>query len=135
MTKHIQNAFVGDEEIFKYYDPSRSVSSIDEIVEDINQKLEEYKWIFDTEFVPLEHGYIFYTKNPRLLVSFGMNIDHRIKDEMSCFWNTITQHLGESFDCYLWAVNTRAIGWLKRMGMKEVEQLESNKHTVIHLKY
>lgn len=65
------------------------------------------------------------------LYSFGIAIEKRTKEILSEFWEKIVQVLGESFIAMLFPNNTRAINWLKRCGMVEVDGVEENCVTLL----
>jgi len=64
-------------------------------------------------------GYIFTCDD--LLVSFGINKAYRTKINLDKFFNEIISKFDKEFSSYMWNRNTRAIEWLKRNGMIEVE--------------
>lgn len=133
MKEAIRKAFEGDDDIFKFFDPNFDLKSIDEIVDNIYEKIAEYKDNLDSEFVELENGYFFITKQPKLLVSFGINKKHRNKEELSKFWDKIKSKLGDDFNCFLWSKNERAINWLLKMGMKIKNEFEFNNNKIVVL--
>lgn len=63
---------------------------------------------------------------PHNLYSFGININYRTKENLKEFWDCIKDVMEESFICMLFPQNERAIKWLKKNGMKEVEGVEQN---------
>ena len=71
-----------------------------------------------------EIGYV--CKIPNNLYSFGVNINYRTKENLSEFWERVKEVMGDSFICMLFPQNVRAINWLKKMGMVEVEGVENN---------
>ena len=71
-----------------------------------------------------EIGYV--CKIPNNLHSFGVNINYRTKENLSEFWERVKEVMGDSFICMLFPQNVRAINWLKKMGMVEVEGVENN---------
>lgn len=116
----IKFTFDNDRDIFKYFDPNYpDIKTYDEIADNIYEKIKSHEKIFNTKFIDLRYGYIFYSLEPNLLISFGVNVNYRMPYIMEDFWNEIKKNLGSKFDCYLWAKNKRAIDWLKRNGMKE----------------
>lgn len=136
MTKRecIYNAFVGDDDIFKYFDPTAEVNTIDDVVDNIYGKIVEHEDLFDCKFIGLEYGYVFIVNEPKLLISFGVNINHRNKDTLSSVWNLVLDELGD-FDCFLWSINSRAIDWLVRMGMEIEGEYEYSDNYITKLNY
>ena len=129
--EHIRIAFDGDEDIYKYFDPNVKVKTISDIVDNIEGKIEEHKVLFDCRFKKFDDGYLFYTKTPPLLISFGIAPHKRTKERTNQFWEEINKKLGKNFTSFLWTRNTRAINWLTKMGMKVAEEIdiEGNKIT------
>lgn len=64
-------------------------------------------------------GYLCTFKNN--LYSFGINMEYRVKEILSEFWNKIKEILGNSFMTVLYPNNTRAIEWVEKCGMKKKE--------------
>lgn len=122
----IRDAFKGDGELMsKFSDPNIEYSDLDELVNDVCKKIDQYLKLGECAFKTLETGYIFWMKDPVLLVSFGLNINNRSPRGLQKFWEEIVSNLGNRFGCFLWSNNTRAIKWLKRMGMQVVESNNS----------
>lgn len=66
------------------------------------------------------------------LYSFGINIKYRTSNTLSEFWDKVREILGNSFITMLYPNNTRAIAWLKRCGMQQVDEVEENAVTLIY---
>lgn len=75
-------------------------------------------------------GYLCTFKNN--LFSFGIDIKKRVGIILSEFWNRIKEVLGNSFISMLFPNNTRAINWLKKCQMQEVESEEDNCVTLLY---
>lgn len=132
----IRFAFDNDEEIFKYFDPNfPNVKNLDDLVENIYEKIVSHEHIFETKFVNLKYGYFFYVVSPRLLISFGVNVNYRMPYLLDNFWSEIKKELGNNFSCFLWDKNKRAIKWLQKNGMKidNKNQYQLNNHKIIKL--
>lgn len=69
---------------------------------------------------------------PNNLYSFGINIEYRTREILSEFWKKITEILGNSFISMLYHNNTRAINWLKRCEMVEVDGVEDSCVTLLY---
>lgn len=117
----IRDAFLNDEKIYQYFDPNETVSSVDEIADNILEKIVEHEQLFDCEFKEVQSGYVFYIKEPRVLVSFGC----RVSDRSGDFFKEITDTVGDTFACYLWSKNTRAINWLQKNGLIIEQELDN----------
>ena len=131
----ILHCFHDDDEINLYCDPEYADRPIKKLVHSIYRKIEEYEkfgggsfddLVIDNEIV----GYVFYQNN--LLVSFGVNKKHRTADKLSRIFEIIKSKFNGDFESYMWTRNSRAINWLKKCGMQEVESKISN---VTKLKY
>jgi hypothetical protein len=133
MREQIRLAFEGDTDIYKFFDPTSTVNDLDEVVENIYEKILESCDVFDNcTFHGFESGYVFYCKDPSLLISFGINVDNRKSPRL---WEEITSQLGGDFQCLLWSRNDRAIKWLQKMGMEIEEYHEHEGHSITKLKY
>ena len=131
----IKFAFDDDENIGKFCDPDYKDKPIKELTKSIYNKLLEYEREGNSKFDDLNVdneiiGYAFYFKN--LLVSFGINKNHRTKYKLSKVFEQIKSNFDSDFESYMWERNERAIKWLKKCGM---EQVPSNIDNVIKLKY
>jgi hypothetical protein len=127
--KLILYAFHDDDEINRYCDPDYENKELKKIVHSIYKKLEEYDregnckfydLIVDNELV----GYGFNHKN--LLVSFGVNKKYRTPEKLSKVFDIIKNSFKGDFESYMWTRNSRAINWLKKCGMKEIESKINN---------
>ena len=131
MLSAIKRVFEGDEEIIKLYDPTRKVSSIDDVAHDIWLKLMEYDLLYETYFVEMDDAYFCYA--PGMLISFGVHIDSRSPERLKEFFGEICDRLGGEFSCLLWTKNERAINWLKKMGMREEWKVNYDGHSITKL--
>lgn len=114
-------SFKDDKDIFKYFDPNVNVESVDDIVSDIERKVEEYgenaikKGIYSKG--KLIGYFVIYHE---LLVSFALSVEYRKRSFLREFFSIIKKTLNNKFACILWTRNKRAIGWLTKMGMHVV---------------
>ena len=131
MVKEVRHAFEGDLDIFKYFDPSASVKTIDDVVDNVVDKLFDYAMEYDVSFVPFDNGYIFYSSN--MLISFGINVEHRTSANLSAMWDLMVERLGDNFTCMLFDRNTRAINWLMRCGMRVEKDFFYEGHKIVVL--
>lgn len=128
----IRKAFEGDDEIFSLYDPLRpDVNTLEKLVDDVSQKIIGYEQELNCDFVGFENGFFCYSTNPSMLISFGINKNHRTPLETNHFWHTIKDKIGKPFICCLWTNNVRGIKWLQKQGMKEVEKVNNDLITVL----
>lgn len=136
MINSIRTAFDGDENMFKYFDPSVKVDSIDEIINNVYEKVLEHLDLFDAHFVHVEGGYFLYSVlHVPMLISFGLSIKNRNKRRLKEFWDEIIESVGDRFSCFLWSNNTRAIRWLISKGMRIEREVLIEGYKVTILKY
>jgi hypothetical protein len=135
----IKIAFDEDKKIFEFYDPNSDVANLDEIVEDIYNKIDGYKE-FSGGIIAMEVyeknkliGYFVY--NNKMLISFGLNIAYRQRKYFKEFFNLMKITLGKGFSCMLWSKNIRAIKWLMKMGMMPIKENDFNGNFVTILIY
>jgi hypothetical protein len=131
----IKFAFDDDKNIGKFCDPDYKDKPVNQLTKSIYKKLLEYEREGNSKFDDLNVdneivGYAFYFKN--LLVSFGINKNHRTKYKLSKVFEQIKGNFDSDFESYMWERNERAIKWLKKCGMVEVP---SNIDNVVKLKY
>ena len=116
------DTFNGDEKLLIYFDPTVSIYTIEGIVDNIEKKISDYISIFKEVIIfsvinkNKTVGYFIY--NNKMLISFGLNIDYRTIKKSLLFFNLIKSQIGSNFYCTLYSVNTRAINWLIKMGLK-----------------
>lgn len=135
---YVEVAFVDDEDLIKFYDKSVHVEKTQDMVNNTHQKIVEYEEHFKEcnsyglEINNEKVGYFFTTRNPNMLVSFGMNKAYRNKMNLKTMYEAIYNELGGSFHCYLFSHNKRAIKWLERCGMN-VSPNEFNNISVLNI--
>lgn len=114
---NIYEYFKGDKKLLEYYDPLSEATNNEEAAMEIYHKLIDHSREKECCFVRNEFGYIFYSD--RLLISFCVTPELRTKDNIAKFGVHLKATMGEYFECFLYNKNTRAIGFLKKLGMKE----------------
>jgi hypothetical protein len=118
----IMNIFSSDDELYKYCDPEYLIQGKKisvKIYKRIQDALKEYP---NSYYVIDKKNKWFmvwiYAHGEWILYSFGIHPERRTMENLLKFWKEIIkQH--ESFICYLYSNNTRAINWLINCGMKE----------------
>jgi len=75
-------------------------------------------------------GYLAIFQN--FLYSFGINIKYRTKEVILQYWELIKEVLNDGFITMLYPNNDRAINFLKKQGMSEVEDIEEGLITLIY---
>ena len=132
----IKIAYEGDDELLeKYhvdkYDLMGAVAStlrmIYKMVEWENMEMDYYKVMQDE--TPI--GYI--CTYPNNLYSFGINKKYRSKEILKEWWSRVKEVMGEKFITMLYPNNTRAINFLKKQGMVEIEDIEDNCVTLLNI--
>lgn len=135
----VEIAYRNDNDLLEFYwgDSYSLIEAVNEtmnaikiISHEVEQKGEEmyyYSVVKDEE----EIGYMCCFDHN--LYSFGININHRKKDTLIEFWEMIKEIIGDSFICMLFPQNTRAIDFLKKQGMVEVEGIEPNCVTLLNI--
>ena len=131
----IMYAFEGDKDISKYCDKNDKELEVEKLVLSIFKKLLEYEETEECDFYDLSVenevvGYGFNYKN--ILISFGVNKKFRNKEKLEKVFEIIKGKFNNDFETYMWERNERAVNWLKKSGMTEIE---SNIDKVIKLKY
>lgn len=120
--KNIYEFFKSDEQLMDYYDPTSSASNNEEAAMEIYHKLVEHSKERECEFYRTEVGYVFYSGN--LLISFCIKPEFRNKETLKYFGNIIKEKLGNTFNCFLFNRNARAIRFLEKIGMTRVKSNE-----------
>jgi ribosomal protein S18 acetylase RimI-like enzyme len=116
----IYEFFKDDKDLLKYFDPkSNANNNLEASFEIYNTLVNDFSNRWDCFFKRNEIGYIFYKKG--LLLSFCVKPEFRNKENLNIFSNFIRSELGSSFSCYLYSINTRAIRFLEKMGLKKVD--------------
>lgn len=123
----VEIAYRGDSDLLdKYWGDDFSLEeAVNETMWMINEvakeaPMEYFAVLKDDE----EIGYV--CKIPNNLYSFGININYRTKDNLIEFWEKVKEVMEDGFICMLFPQNVRAIKFLKKMGMVEVEGVENN---------
>lgn len=130
----VEIAYKGDNDLLdKYWGEDFSLEeAVNEtmmMIRTISEEVEfnHYSVVSDGE----EIGYV--SCFPNNLYSFGININYRTKDNLLEFWDRTKDVMGESFICMLYPQNERAINFLKKQGMKQVDGIEPNCVTLLNI--
>jgi len=120
----IKDIFDNDKEIHKYCDPDFITYNKDiseQIIIKIHGCLLQYPSCYIIESPERKYFAVWLkAHNDWILYSFGVHPEKRDKENLNHFWNYLINEHEEGFISYLYSNNTRAIAWLKRMGMSEV---------------
>lgn len=121
--KNIYEYFENDKDLLKYFDPLSTAYNNEQAALEIYHKLVEHSKERKCKFIRMEQGYIFYARpkwffQKRILISFCLKPEYRTRGHIAIFWDEIRWHLGNHFICYLYNINTRAINFLLKGGMK-----------------
>lgn len=134
----IVEIFTEDKELYKYCDPDFVIDKDKVSVKIVKRIQDTLKTYIDSYCIINERDNYFFVflfaHGEWILYSFGVHPDFRTHENLQKFWeHLIREH--EEFICYLYDNNTRAINWLKRMGMvQESKVIESPKKTAIKLR-
>jgi ribosomal protein S18 acetylase RimI-like enzyme len=134
----IVEIFTEDKELYKYCDPDFIIDGDKVSVKIVKRIQDTLKTYPDSYCVINERdNYFFvflYAHGEWILYSFGVHPDFRTHENLQRFWDHLTREHDE-FICYLYDNNTRAIDWLKRMGMiPESKVVESAKKIAVKLR-
>jgi len=118
----ILRIFGSDEDLYKFCDPDYLIEGKKisvKIYKRIQDALKEYP---NSYYVVNWEKFWFmvwiFAHGGWILYSFGIHPKRRTKENLIDFWREIRKR-HDSFTCYLYSNNTRAIDWLKKCGMKE----------------
>lgn len=135
LKEYIEVAYEGDDELMEKYHIKENITFKEAV---------DITWMIISETnsqVPMKHfgvlcdgekvGYISVFENN--LYSFGVNVKHRNGEVLKEFWDKITQQISSGFITMLYKNNTRAIKFLKRNGMVEIDPDEWDSHDIVTL--
>jgi len=134
LKEYVEIAYKGDAELLsKYWGENFSFEdAVNETLNSVELTSSEVDMKFFSVYEKEEIiGYICCFQNN--LYSFAINIEYRTKELLIEFWNKIKEAVGDSFICLLYPQNDRAIKWLMKCGMVEVENIEQNCTVLIKL--
>jgi hypothetical protein len=118
LKEYIDAAFYKDDELLRYYDKGECITTLGDACVNVFQKIKvnypEANLIGIT-IKGLPVGYFAYCGS--LLISFGLDVNSRTKDNLIDFWDNIKSTIGSNFQSILYSYNDRAISFLKRCGM------------------
>jgi len=118
LKEYIYAAFIEDIDLLAYYDKGENISTLEEACENVFQKIKNNypeAILYGLQIGDRPVGYFAYCNT--LLVSFGLDVNERTKDNLIEFWNIIKATLGSGFQSILYSYNDRAINFLKKCGM------------------
>ena len=130
--------FTEDRELYKYCDPDFVIDKDKVSVKIVKRIQDTLKTYADSYCIINERDNYFFVflfaHGEWVLYSFGVHPDFRTHENLQRFWEHLTREHDE-FICYLYENNTRAINWLKKMGMvQESKVVEPPKKTAIKLR-
>ena len=126
----IRIGFDADTKIYPLYNPNVKVENVDDIVNDISERIEKAKGGATLKGV-YENGNLigYYVYEGKTLISFALNVKYRTRKYLKEFWSKIRSDLKGGFQAFLWSANGRGISWLVKNGMKIIAQ----DHLITHL--
>lgn len=119
----VKIAFYEDKDIFKFFDPTVEVKGLDELVENILQKILTYGencfyvGVYEKEALI---GYFVY--KDKQLISFSLSVEYRTRKYLRDFFRLIRTEIKGHFMVLLWSKNIRAIKYLIKHGMQEINR-------------
>lgn len=119
---NIYEYFKDDDKLMDYYNPLGKAIDNKEAAMEIYHELINHSKEKKCHFIRSDMGYIFYSGHQ--LISFCVKPEYRNKENLEKFGNIIKKLLGKHFECGLFKKNTRAINFLKHIGMKEKKSTE-----------
>ena len=134
----IVEIFTEDKELYKYCDPDFVIDNDKVSVKIVKRIQDTLKTYPDSYCIINERDNYFFVflfaHGEWILYSFGVHPDFRTHENLQRFWEHLTRE-HEEFICYLYDNNTRAINWLKKMGMvPESKVVESPKKIAVKLR-
>lgn len=118
LKQYIDGALCDDVDLLGYYDKGEHIATITEACENIHQKIKHnYP---DAKLYGIEDSGVpiaYFVSSGTILVSFGMSLGYRDKENLAEFWDNIKQVMGSGFQSIIYSYNDRALGFLKKCGM------------------
>lgn len=136
LAKAIRIAYEGDTDLLEKYHVDKfsldgavasTLNMIYQTVEWEDLEMEYYNVMFDGDVI----GYI--CTYPNNLYSFGINKSYRKKEVLLGWWDAVKSIFNGKFITMLYPNNTRAINFLKKRGMVEVDGVENHCVTLLNL--
>ena len=118
LIEYIDCAFSDDHELLRYYDKGEHIETLDDACQNVYEKIKKNypeAILYGININGKPVGYFAYFNT--LLVSFGLNVNERTKDNLIDFWDHIKDTIGPNFQSILYSYNDRAISFLKKCGM------------------
>jgi hypothetical protein len=111
--------YEGDHDMVKFFDPGCVVTDWQSCCSAIYQKIKANYPLATIKGVKDEYKPVgYYVVEKDMLISFGLHKSYRNKKNLMKFWKLIKSEFDGPFSCVLYSVNTRAIRWLQKAGMK-----------------
>ena len=115
----IRVGFNEDNVIYSLYCPKVKVLCIDDIIDDIFNRIKSdtrnitIKGVYEKNKLIGYHAY-----DDKTLISFALNTNYRSRKYLHAFWDLISKDLRGGFDAFMWTINQRGIKWLLKNNMK-----------------
>lgn len=119
----INISFKRDKDIYDLFDPNVKVNCIEEIVENVSEKILTYGGnchyigVYEKEKLI---GYFVYRE--KQLISFALDVPYRQRKYLREFFRIIKTKISGHFMALLWNKNIRAIKYLQKHGMNVINQ-------------
>ncbi len=123
-------AFKNDKNIVDLYDDNVKVETIDDVVNDVVRKIKAFDKINLCGVYEKNELIGYYAFMPKILVSFSINNQYRVRNKLREFFELIRESLGSNWGALLWSKNLRAVKWLVKMNCKIIDR--NSLITVLH---
>ncbi len=126
----VRIAYQDDKSIKELYDDNVKVETVEDIVNDIMKKISAFDSISLCGVYEKNELIGYYAYVPKMLVSFSINNQYRIRKKLREFFSLIREDMGSKWGTLLWTKNIRAIKWLLKMNLKIIDR--NSLITVLH---
>lgn len=129
----IRKAYEGDSDLLEKY--HIETCQLDEAVQTELSIINRVRCVTKIEVYIVNSGNEiigYFVTLPNNLYSFAINKNYRNKEVLTELWDSIKTVLNHSFICMLYPNNLRAIKWLKKCGMTEVDGVEDGAITLLY---
>ena len=119
----ISISFRQDKDIYSLFDPNVTVESLEEIVDNVSEKILTYGENCHYLGVYEKQRLIgYFTYKEKQLISFALSMPFRQRKYLREFFKIIRTEISGHFMALLWSKNIRAIKYLQKNGMEVINQ-------------
>lgn len=137
---YVSAAWRYDSKLPKFYDNNLPEKDYESMVADTTKKISDFYYrATSTEFYGIEigsnyAGFVVTEPKRKILYSFGLNLNYRSSENLSTMFRFICSKLNNDFYCLLYKHNERAVNFLKRCGMQQIDGMIDDPE-IVYLKY